>query len=109
MVKTKRQGREVIWNWDIVLACVMLEVTDFPQALKDSKHNARQVMSRCNWHGADRRAPVNVWSQGICKMTPGANYPGKDAGSYAAGRDMKGCFLILHREANEELAKAIGQ
>ena len=109
MVRKKRQGKEVIWNWDIVLACVMLETTDFPQALKDSQHNARQVMSQCKWHGADRRSPVNLWSLGISKITPGANDPGKDAGSYAAGRDMNKCFLILHREANEELAKAIGQ
>ena len=87
----------------------MLEATDFPQALQESKHNARQVMSQCNWSGAERRAPINVWSEGMCKMTPGASYPGKDAASYASGRDTNKCFLTLHREANEELAKAIAQ
>ena len=87
----------------------MLEATDFPQALRDSKHNARQIMARCNWNGAERRAPLNVWSDGLSKMEPGAEYPGRDARTHTAGKDMNTGFLVLDREANDELVKAIDQ
>ena len=107
MIRKKRNGKAIIWNWDIVIACVMLESTDFPQALRDSKHNARQIMARCNWSGAERRAPLRAWSDGMSKMEPGADYPGRDARTHTAGKDMTTGFLVLDKEANDALVKAI--